>query len=99
MGSVMFRNLCIPANCLECEWRDAEACGECEIMIGNPFQTFEEQYEHCPFRVIAKRHPLVPVPKHGRLIDADALSKNITGAIYHSELRAAPTIIEAEEGE
>lgn len=44
---------------------------------------------------------LVPVPEpHGRLVDADALSKNITGAIYHSELRAAPTVIPAsEEGE
>ena len=41
----------------------------------------------------------VPVPPHGRLIDADALAKNTTGAIYHSELRAAPTIIPAEEGE
>lgn len=41
----------------------------------------------------------IPIPSHGRLIDADALAKNVTGAIYHSDLRAAPTIIPAEEGE
>lgn len=41
----------------------------------------------------------VPVPPHGRLIDADDLANSITGAIYHSDLREAPTIIPAEEGE
>ena len=114
MESVMFRNLYIPANCWECEWRDAEACGECEIMIGNPFQTFEEQYEHCPFRVIAKRHSLVPVPPHGRLGDLDELKERATKRLYASNhgsmeeayyasiidlIDSAPTIIPAEEGE
>ena len=42
---------------------------------------------------------VVPVPPHGRLVDADALAKNINGPIYHSELRAAPTIIPAEPNE
>lgn len=73
MSEMLIKHFSIPSNCMECEWRDAEACGECELMIGNPFPTFEEQFAHCPFRVIAKRHPLVPVPKHGRLIDADVL--------------------------
>ena len=41
----------------------------------------------------------VPVPPHGRLIDADDLANSITGAIYHSDLLDAPTIIPAEEGE
>ena len=42
----------------------------------------------------------VPVPgHHGRLIDADALSNSITGAMYRSDLRDAPTIIPEEEGE
>lgn len=41
----------------------------------------------------------IPVPPHGRLIDADDLANSITGAIYHSDLREAPTIIPAEEGE
>ena len=40
--------------------------------------------------------PLVNVPPHGRLIDADDLANSITGAIYHSDLRDAPTIIPAD---
>lgn len=76
MSEVFIRNFNVPANCMECEWRDAEACEECELMIGNPFLPLEEQFAHCPFRVIAKRHPLVPVQPHGRLIDGDALEKD-----------------------
>jgi len=71
--STIFLNLVIPKNCMECEWRDAEAGGDCELMIRNPFDTYTEQYKHCPFQVISKRYSLVPVLPHGRLIDADAL--------------------------
>lgn len=45
---------------------------------------------------VAEAHEL---PSHGRLIDADELANSITGVIYHSDLRDAPTIIPAEEGE
>jgi len=51
----------------------------------------------------------VPVPPHGRLIDADALLKKCefvctddaedVRAVRYSIIEAAPTIIEAEEGE
>ena len=56
--------------------------------------------------------PLVPVPPHGRLIDADALNYTMlykedwmrgTGiealAVWKNDIENAPTIIEAEEGE
>lgn len=56
--------------------------------------------------------PLVPVPKHGRLIDADAELKRIKNCMFPSDmvttmavsmyekwLNNAPTVIEAEEGE
>ena len=48
--------------------------------------------------------PLVPVPPHGRLIDADALMANAEYKGKHDILTAydvvaAPTIIEAEGGE
>lgn len=51
--------------------------------------------------------PLVPVPPHGRLIDADALQKRMIDygwkhpdSTVHEFLEDdAPTIIEAEEGE
>ena len=41
--------------------------------------------------------PIVPVPPHGRLIDADNLANSITGAIYRSDIREAPTVVPAEE--
>ena len=38
----------------------------------------------------------VPVPPHGRLIDADDVNNHILGYV---DLRGCPTIIPAEEGE
>ena len=59
-----------------------------------------------------KTYQAVPVPPHGRLIDADALIKSLSldendaengasllMAIFIEVLKAAPTIIPAEEGE
>ena len=49
--------------------------------------------------------PLVPVPKHGRLIDADAMMKqgvtqfDWNDVVDVEDIKAAPTIIPAEEGE
>jgi hypothetical protein len=79
-------------------------------MIRNPFKTYTEQYNHCPFQVISKRYSLVPVPPHGRCIDADALDADLERQDMHTgewdavgfsikEIENAPTIIPAEEGE
>lgn len=54
-----------------------------------------------------KWHPIIPVPLHGRLVDADALKKkrHWTDDFYETEyvevedIDAAPTIIPAEGGE
>lgn len=47
--------------------------------------------------------PIIPVPKHGRLIDADALDNTLgiddRDDYVHWTLDDAPTIVEAEEGE
>lgn len=52
--------------------------------------------------------PLVHVPPHGRLIDADALlqSHSVSDGIYFSDayipataIKSAPTVIQAEEAE
>ena len=54
------------------------------------------------------RCPLVPVPPHGRLIDADACLALINDSTILSDflkciinplIRGEPTVIEAEEGE
>jgi hypothetical protein len=110
---ILIKGMERPKSCVGCEWRDAEAGGDCELMIRNPFESYEEQYKHCPFQEISKRYSLVPVPPHGRLIDADALEKVMSEGIAPSVkdggfkhpfdiIRAvanAPTIIPAEEGE
>lgn len=69
MSDLLIRGIEMPEHCSKCEWRDAESGGECELMIGNPFETFKEQFEHCPFRMISKRHHFVTVPPHGDLVD------------------------------
>ncbi len=55
-----------------------------------------------------KTYQAVPVPEHGRLIDADALKKNAypfpcaigtEWAVTLRQINDAPTIIQAEEGE
>lgn len=106
MSDILIKGVVIPNNCFECEWRDAEACGECELMISNPFRSFEDQYSHCPFKVIGKRHPIITIPPHGRLIDADKLQYEdskvpISELDYVRRYRIdrAPTIIEATGSE
>lgn len=110
--SVFFRGLVMPKNCVECEWRDVEAGGECELMISNPFLSFEEQYSHCPFNMIQKRYPIifVPVP-HGRLKDENKIVDSFDPSDFWNSdaedncfaaihvVNCAPTVIEAEEGE
>lgn len=62
--------------------------------------------------IVADWCPLIKIPPHGRLIDADALNYTMlykenwmrgTGveapAVWRKDIDAAPTIIEAEEGE
>lgn len=65
-----------------------------------------------PQAVVSHEYEAVPIPPHGRCIDVDALIKELTlddeddktgatllMAIFLEVLKAAPTIIPAEEGE
>ena len=51
-----------------------------------------------------RKYTAVPVPPHGRLIDADALETHECydgeweEVVYKDDIDAAPTIIDAEEG-
>jgi hypothetical protein len=83
---------------------------DCRLQ-GKSWESFEEQYEHCP--LIEIKSP------HGRLIDADKMRESVrrqTGLLklmggefakiaetlengFLQEIDNAPTIIEAEEGE
>lgn len=100
---VYIRGMEMPTNCDSCPcyyetegaWRN-----ECEV-LGREHYLTEERPSWCP---------LVPVPPHGRLIDADAAAEKIwedmrfpsnlaNAQFFANELREMPTIIEAEEGE
>ena len=78
----------LPKSCWDCYFQD---CGNCRLnnhKVVDKCITEDRIDDDCP---------LVPVPPHGRLIDADDLANSITGAIYHSDLLDAPTVIPAEE--
>ena len=101
--SILIRGMEMPKNCDSCPcyyetegaWRN-----ECEVLQREHYIT-NERPDWCP---------LVPVPPHGRLIDADALATKMRGVVFRGEEKDvlhhnmqvfldAPTIIEAEEGE
>lgn len=96
--SVLIRGVEMPKNCYKCDLRRRDGM---DIVCPVAHERFsiadvnilEYRLDNCP---------LVPVPAHGRLIDADALIRdNGIKEIpeYHEIVLAAPTIIEAEEDE
>jgi len=107
--SVLIKGMEMPKNCGECLLAKLSPTGEsliCNYMLSRV--PWDERPFDCP---------LVPVPLHGRLIDADALieamARMVPWAITdptanafldglsaaYNAIQAAPTIIEAEEGE
>lgn len=100
---VYIKDMEMPTSCWDCYFQD---CGNCRLNVHKVVDKCiieDRRDEDCP---------LVPVPPHGRLIDADALIKNLSldendaengasllMAVFLEVLKAAPTIIQAEEGE
>ena len=106
---VYIKNMEMPSSCDECELctcyvleDGTEENYRCVITF-YPIHEFDERHEYCP---------LVSVPPHGRLIDADALEQDTQKRLLicnkngnqfqkpYEVMRAialAPTIIEAEE--
>lgn len=83
--SVLIKDMEMPRNCLECK-----------------IKAWEEGFNEyvCPFSGIICLSigrqddcPLVELEKHGRLIDADALFRDIEW----NDIEDAPTVIEAED--
>ena len=82
------------------------SCHECPLGFGGGCHMGRSADEYmCPDHGRAEWCPLVHVPPHGRLIDAEALAERLwdgqcyfTGSIKR-KLQTAPTIIPAEEGE
>ena len=103
MSDLLIKGVETPKSCYVCPFCDYVSA-RCDAVKGNPY-TPESRYEKR-----ADFCPLVPVPSHGRLIDADALvdsfdpsdfwnpdaEDNCFAAIH--VVNCAPTIIPAEEG-
>ncbi len=80
------------------------ACVFCELYDGDLYwcRGAKKEVPYSPEDKRAKFCPLVPVPPHGRLIDADALiaaHEQVCSRSMKFNLDLAPTVIEAEEGE
>ena len=89
--SILIKGMDMPNNCLYCpmsHWNKLDEITGCEIVIGKKYVDKSDTgfwQEDRP-----KWCPLVEIPKHGRLIDADdAFGK---GAF----LKTYPTIIEGD---
>ena len=101
-------NIEMPVSCRVCDLSQPDGVGWiCPVVTGKPVVDNRIKTRH-------PRCPLVEIPAHGRLIDADALISNLeftmkncsikghTAQRYREmivELSIAPTVIEPEEAE
>lgn len=96
--SVIVKGLDVPKNCYKCDY---PLCG---LWARHEVEWQKENRD--------KECPIIVLPPHGRLIDADALNYTMlykenwmsgTGveapAVWRKDIEDAPTIIPAEEGE
>ena len=106
--SILIKGMEMPNSC-----RDCPISGEwyCNALPSIP-AWHKEYVASIEDQTRMDRCPLVPVPPHGRLIDADALLSQYKGNIWTAktdyaeglrdvanDIKNAPTIIEAEEEE
>lgn len=106
MSDLLIKGATIPQGCRQChfkKWTNLRAGWFCPLrqkFLSNRVIIQDKRYDDCP---------LITVPSHGRLIDADRL-ENIFWDILNKpdeydkplhdmmlELQTAPTVIESEE--
>lgn len=84
------------------------SCKDCPCFCEEYFYCRAKEGDNIGLGNRPKDCPLVPVPPHGRLIDADALKEfaykrqeetGIAACLDVLDISLAPTIIEADEGE
>ena len=90
--SVIIKGMEMPKNCVECKLSDHISPTECPIYSIEKGDYWDKRYKYCP---------LVEIPPHGRLIDADALDYKLGASDRDIYVKCvleeeAPTIIEAE---
>lgn len=91
--SILIKGMEMPKNCYECPMESANWCNILEKRAESI-----DRHQDCP---------LIEIPPHGRLIDADELLKrkgdaydsrgHLLYAVGTGSIVTAPTIIEAEE--
>lgn len=89
--SILIKGMEMPTSCAKCKLFGEYGCPFVGV-VGYAL-TRGERNEDCP---------LVPVPPHGRVIDADAFTDLMFADPYQDFIHILgqmPTIIEAEEGE
>jgi len=86
--SILIKGINPPKSCYTCSWYNKV---ECPVNDGRYYYR-------------AQRHPscpLIELPPHGRLIDADELVRIWTGAKFYGNIKpivdARPTVIEGSE--
>lgn len=94
---VYIKNMEMPKSCGYCpmldDYGDYPVCNLTKEQRGYNFPVAVKRMDKCP---------LIPVPPHGRLIDADRFSTVLMNDEYQDAfhiLAQTPTIIPAEEGE
>lgn len=107
---IYIKDMEVPISCQECAFRvdESETNVREWICLINQYPTFycKKSQGHAKDEEYLQDCPLIPIPPHGRLIDADALLQR---AIPHGwstpkwvsdiMIDDAPTVIPAEEGE
>ena len=97
----VYINMEMPKNCNKCPLHFYEGQAVCSCRA---LPAIDDDEILKPWKNKRKDCPLVPVPEHGRLIDADALmdeayQPGAYGYVDAIQIENAPTIIPAEEGE
>lgn len=114
---VYIKGMEMPVGCPFCplsHWtRATDEFAGCNIVPGKRFAMLNDiAFAESPAKSRPDYCPLVPVPPHGRLIDADALLSLLDKCMFPSDMvttsavrmatnwiKDAPTVIEAEGGE
>ena len=117
--SILIKGMEMPKNCWACAcyhhkvddgYYDYDVCQASGTVFNDGYASVTGHKDHIdPFKQRLDNCPLVPVPPHGRLIDADALDADLerqdmkTGewdavGFSISEIDNAPTIIPASGG-
>ena len=108
--SILIKGMAMPKNCIYCpmaHWNKLDEITGCEIVIGKKYIDKDDK-DYWYGSDIPSWCPLVEIPRHGRLIDADKLKADnpmhmnadvpyVTEVTVEEIIDEAPTIIEGEE--